>query len=300
MGLFDIFKKKSIDGKPDYIMEHPERYASEIKEVMVLTRNKVHCAKFMNETYWEASTSLLGYIDVETNELVENETYIRWNLTDAEHKSSRKKYGIQEETCYRLLVRECLPHKNAVGNEIPKGRNLFVIKVLEQKCSEPRLGQILKEFQKEVTMTLSGGTVLSLNKKYGFYEGTISWLQDDCTLNLYVDEYNSSSAEKAAAIFEGIYQELESWDNWVRRYAAKELFELAGEWQADNLGEDEESEAAGITEEEFAGRIGMISLSIEPDGSYEFAFDDDELFNGHWVVVNGNMEHGFTDVRIEG
>lgn len=52
--------------------------------------------------------------------------------------------------------------------------------------------------------------------------------------------------------------------------------------------------------EEFADRIGIESVDVNADGSFSVMYDDDDIFAGHVVVVDGNMEEGLDSAYIEG
>lgn len=291
MGLFNFGKRNTC------LMEHPEKYDTHEKEVIVLTMDDVGSGRMRGETYWSAGTKLLGYIDVASGRLVKDSTWITWDITDAQLKRGDKKHGIKKETCYRLLVRESLPFTNFGGKEMPRGRQLFVVKVLEAKCSEPRLKQLLEEYRKVVNMALPDGTVLTLDKRFGSYKGDILWCRNKCSLDLSVDDENSQSADSALKYFERINAQQEQWDKKAKEYAAEELVSLANDW----LTEAEESgEERVITKEEFEKDICLVGITVEADGSYEFVFDDGDFFAGHVIVLKGDSENGFTGADIEG
>ena len=70
------------------------------------------------------------------------------------------------------------------------------------------------------------------------------------------------------------------------------------------LSQDEENprnpETDPITEEEFARRISMTSLSVTSGGSFTAWFDCDEMFTDHAVTVYGSLKKGLKATNIEG
>lgn len=83
----------------------------------------------------------------------------------------------------------------------------------------------------------------------------------------------------------------------MRKFAAKKLTALANDW----LTEDEESkDTKPITEDEFAKRITLSEISITPSGSFTAFYDDDDMFWGHAVEINGSLKKGIDNANIAG
>lgn len=294
MGIFSFLRKKKA--APDYIIAHPENYDTELKEVIVLTRSSATAAKVHDDEYWSATVRCLGYIDATTGKLVETLTYLRWDLTESDAKHSAKMHNLKGESIYRLLVRSSVAFTAHWGAEIPAGRSLFVVKVLERNCKDERLAKILEEYKKPRTVTLSDSTVLDFCHDPNWYSGIIDWLGGECNVMLHADDEDFANADEAVKIMEQLLADKEQWDKKAREFAAKEMTSLANDWQ-DQSGEEE---TRPITRADFARRIGCPDISVYPDGSIEFVYDDDEMFWGHIIVVNGSMDEGFTDANIEG
>ncbi len=85
----------------------------------------------------------------------------------------------------------------------------------------------------------------------------------------------------------------EDWAEKVGDFAVGELLELKNTtW----LDEDE----ATITPEEFKKRMRLESITVSPNGEFEFWHDDGDLFWGHSIQVSGNLKDGLTDANIQG
>ena len=96
---------------------------------------------------------------------------------------------------------------------------------------------------------------------------------------------------------------LGEWDQKFRVFAAQNLTEDANDWQDEGCddGEEESAEAsAAITEEVFAGRITISEFSINAEGSYEVYYDDDDMFWGHVIIVDGSADGEMEDAYIAG
>lgn len=51
---------------------------------------------------------------------------------------------------------------------------------------------------------------------------------------------------------------------------------------------------------EFASRISLEAVSLYPDGSFVFWYDDGDLFWGHSIRVCGSADEGLTDTDVAG
>ena len=87
----------------------------------------------------------------------------------------------------------------------------------------------------------------------------------------------------------------EQWDRDRRACAACSLTASARDWQ--ESGDDEASE---ITEESFAQRIALSSISVSAGGSFTAYFDDDQMFFGHCIMVRGTLKKGAGSAQMAG
>ncbi len=89
--------------------------------------------------------------------------------------------------------------------------------------------------------------------------------------------------------------EQEKWDREMRDFAAKKLTALACEWResADEL-------APEISEESFAGKIELRTVTMTAGGSFSAYFDDDDMFFGHFIAVGGTLKKGVISADMEG
>jgi len=282
MGLF---------GKRKYIIQHPERFKAEEKEIIALLKTAPRSSKTMGDTHATVSVPLLGYIDVDTDRMVEDCCTVCWDISESEWKSGRRKRRLKAESCYRLKVRENVVYTDIWKREIPEGKMLFVTEVAKGRCDDLRLEAVLENYRRPRSITLPGGETLTFVRDNDCYEGTIRWMNDTCTLVLGCDE-EFACAGGALKAFEQLNADQTEWDRRAREYAAKEMVGLANDWQNDD--------SRKITRAEVARRIGTPGINVFSDGSVEFVYDDDDMFLGHWIVVGGSVEKGFEYANIEG
>ncbi len=287
MGFFDFFRNK-------YVISDPDQYDKVEREVTVLTRDSVATVRTHGRKYASAVMRTIAYIDEKTGRLVEDYTVLKWDMTNAEAMSPAKKHGLKKETCYRLRVRPSLACTSHWGAEIPAGRSLFVTKVLKRDCEDARLNEVFAEYCRPRTLELVGAEFRFIRES-DWYLGDVQWNGEECGVILHTDDGKFACADTAAAAFEKIYASCTEWDKKAREYAAKEMTENANDWADQG---DEENHI--ITRAEFARRIGTPNISVFNDGSFEFVYEDDEMFGGHLVVVSGTLDEGFSEVNLEG
>ena len=239
--------------------------------------------------FWEWEEYFLAYVDCKTGELHKEEGRIAFPVTDTENLP----YQFEGETIYRLKVREKLPE------EVPNGtlpiKNLFlVVEVLEKNVACPELEEILTEYRKPVVIKDDVLGELTYDKQLKSFEGNLSWLGGRIHISLYVDKDNKSGITKAKKAIKTMVLEQEKWDADLRSFAAQKLTKLACEWA------ESDKEAALITEESFAKRISLSLIWVTSGGSFTAYLDDDDLFFGHSIAVNGSPKKGLLSANIEG
>jgi hypothetical protein len=90
-----------------------------------------------------------------------------------------------------------------------------------------------------------------------------------------------------------LWQEQELWHQRVGDYAVLRLLRLKNEsW----LEEDEDE----FTPEEFKARMILDSITVRPDGSFEFWHRDGDMFWGHYIHISGSLSKGLTGADTPG
>ena len=283
-----LFKKQSIE-----VEKFEERFDKEIKEIIVVTEGEMSAGKSRKKQYWTASIDILAYIDVKSGELFEGKKCIEWLVNDKECKSKKKIYGLKGQKYYRLLVRESLPFENEYTHDIfEKGHWLMLVDVKKRNCHDSQLEDILKEYQKEVSIQLQDCQKLILDKSLGIFSGEGNWNHEECYIHLDTDGLGLETADKALKTFKELMANCEIWDQKARKYAADELTELANDWAEEDNPE--------ITNEDFAKRIVISEVYASSEGDFELFYQDDDMFYGHVIIVEGNVHEGLRSADIAG
>ena len=153
---------------------------------------------------------------------------------------------------------------------------------------------MLTEYRKPVVIKDDVLGELTYDKQLKSFEGNVAWLRGKIHISLHVDKDNKAGITKAKKALKTMILEQEKWDVNLREFAAGKLTKLACEWA------ESDEEAALITEESFAKRISLSLIWVTSGGSFTAYLDDDDLFFGHSIAVNGSPKKGLLSADIEG
>ena len=273
-----------------------ERYAPEEKEVIVLIQRTLG-AGYDNRGFWGVTVISLGMVFCDTGEVNIREGRLDWPVTEEEKNSKKSWNRFEREQIYRVKVRKLLD-EYVPEHITPEKFNCWAVtEVLEQSVSCPELEAVLEEYNKPVVIEDKVLGPLTLNRELDMFEATFLWNGNEVPFMLEVNSESKSSWSRARTAAKKLVAEQETWDETMRKFAAKKLTALANDW----LTEDEESkDAKPITEDEFAKRITLSEISITPSGSFTAYYDDDDMFWGHAVEINGSLKKGIANANMAG
>lgn len=267
-------------------------YYDEVREIIILTaKNATGAGRTGNQDFWTASTRLLASYDVKSGTTYKD-GFISWVITDDELNSYKYSKRFNDLSIYKIYARR---NKNS-------DNNYYITDIIEQNITFEPFEEMLTEYKREIKIFDDVLGELILNKEFGNFESNIKWCGNDVNISIKVDINNESDWNNIIAMAVDLVQNQETWDDIIRKYAAKYLTDLANDWAYDAYDEeDEESEEPPeITEQEFASRIELSDISIYENGEFTFWFYDDDMFCGHSVTVYGSIENGVGTAQIEG
>jgi hypothetical protein len=157
--------------------------------------------------------------------------------------------------------------------------------------SDNELESILSKFREPVEMTDPVVGRLILNKSANWFEGKVVWLGKQVDIAVSLDENDSPTDSLHTA--KGLMKAMEQWASKVNDYAVGQLLELKN----DNWLDEDES---AISREDFLCRMQLNSITVNPEGEFEFWHDDGDLFWGHSILVSGSFTDGITHADIAG
>ncbi len=188
---------------------------------------------------------------------------------------SNLKARFDDLTAYRLRVR--------------KSRNeadtYLCTKVLGKADISP-FASLIEEYNAPVVVDDPLGRFV-LDRRWNWFEGTIQWCGLPCSVLMDVPE-GCTDCSDSLSILEKICEDAPSFDAGVRRQICDQTFELLEDWY------DEE-----ITEEEYMQKIGTPSIQIS-DGSITFSFDCDDLYAGHTLLADVDLNGNVTGTNLAG
>ena len=161
--------------------------------------------------------------------------------------------------------------------------------------SDHKLSELAFELQQPKTIQDDAFGTLVFDKSVGWYETDVAW--GTVGIRLYAtpddDDDDDGSVMASLDVAKALWQEQVTWNRRIRAYAIQELLPLKNEsW----LEDDEDA----LTPEAFEARMTLESITVYPDGSFDFEHDDGNLFLGHSIQVCGNLSEGPNDADIPG
>jgi len=155
--------------------------------------------------------------------------------------------------------------------------------------SDPELNHCLEELQKPVTFEDSFFGTFTLERPVDWFAAEVIW--EGNSISLHLSDFDE--VQECLKTAHAIWENQSYWHQKIKDYAVQELFELKNnEWL-----DDDEVE---LTPNEFKDRMMLESINVSPNGSFNFYFDDGDLFWGHSIEINGSLLEGITNVDIIG
>ena len=167
----------------------------------------------------------------------------------------------------------------------------LLVEFIGKYDSDSELNAYALKLQEPVTFMDWQFGLFTLNRRVDWYEALPDWC--DGSVRLRISAAMPDEMEKSIEVARQLWSEQEEWQQKIATCAAKGLLQLKNDtW----LDEDEQE----LTEEDFANRMTLESISVKSDGTFEFWHDDGDLFLGHAIMVSGNLTDGPTNAAMHG
>ena len=268
-------------------------YAPEDEEKLVLIQSGTSADKTFLDTFWTAHTHALAMADATTGQVISGPCYLSWPLTDQDQEAGEYSKRFAKGKVYRVKARSWK------GDALSEPR-WYVTEVLEEIVPCPALEKIWAEYTKPVVLEDEVLGTLTLDREMSFFHGTCRWMEKQVQILLDVDMENKASWTRVRNVMKQLVADQESWDKSLRAMAAQKLTTLSNEWLADNDQIDRDPKKDPITEEEFARRIQLTEFSVSPGGRFTAWYEDDDMFWGHVITVDGTLKKGPIDADMQG
>jgi hypothetical protein len=157
------------------------------------------------------------------------------------------------------------------------------------ESSDAELRHYAEELQRPVTFDDPLLGTFTLDRRVDWFTGDVVWAGEVIALHLS----GSADAQGALRAAYALWRNQTDWNQRVRDFAAEKLLELKNDTWLDE-GDVE------LTAEEFMEKMTLKSITVNPDGSFDFWHDDGDLFWGHSIQISGNLVEGPTRADIPG
>ena len=139
---------------------------------------------------------------------------------------------------------------------------------------------------------------MTFDESLGSFEGEVEISGQNIYFGISVDNINDKeTVDRLISEFKKFISEFDKWDKRIREFSAEKLTDNANDWLQDSPEDDEEF--VEITEEKFAERMVLNSIGFDENG-FEVFYDDDDMFWGHSILVDGTLENGIEQAYIAG
>jgi hypothetical protein len=206
---------------------------------------------------------------------------IRRRVTDDELREFQS--AIDAETVVRIRAR--VAEDNVFG---------FVQAYIEEHiglADDRELQARLDELKKPKTVEDDQFGTFTFDRRVSWYSAQVEWVGETIDLTLNAEE--PEEIKSCLKIARDLWSQQSSWKTRIDDYAVQELLALKNDtW----LGDDETE----LSPEEFKSKMTLQSISIYPDGDFDFWHDDGDLFWGHSIQVSGSLAGGPTSADIPG
>lgn len=280
-----------------------KNYKEEVQEMLVLTEEHVGGASSWVEGIWMPSVQFLASADLNSGEINGGRGQLCWLAKDGDRDGWV--FNLKPFTVYHVKCRR--QKEENEQNDIPAQREnrYMLVEVVGRELQNEGLLKVLEEYKKPVWIEDALCGKFELERAYNWFSARLPWLTGECSVSLECDEEGGTTADGALAAFREIYADLGKWDQEFCAFAAAELTELANEWQDEDDYDDGEDTAGGnapgpITEEIFSKRISIGEFTIDAKGNYTVYYEDDDMFFGHVIVIDGNIRDGMRSADIAG
>jgi hypothetical protein len=278
MAMFGLFKKKEkaqekpVSAQAEEMRLFAGQFLSEEMEVLVLTgAGGFMSAKAEGDELYTAGVDLNAWMEADGEEIHKG----NFRLVT---KGDATLVGYMQQRMPRDFILKCTVRPHAEGK-------MFMLVGLPEPGFDPDLKAMLLEQKKPVTAQVEGLGEFTLNRSVGVLQKEIDWLGEEVQLCIDSEGDHALCASVALSVMEDVA----GWDEKARACAADKLLEQV------NADSDEE-----MGREEFMECLGVETLDVSADGSFQLWFNDGGLFGGSLIRVSGSAADGLTDAVVEG
>ncbi|RKM54711.1 DUF2262 domain-containing protein [Butyrivibrio sp. X503] len=280
-----------------------DNFESKSEEYLVAIGGGSACGSGVKECF-TASFPILGYINLKTGKKSDIMSNLRFAPTEEEKERSAYFEEFNKLMVYKIraLAPKLIESSEPWVNNTVRMGGLFGLEMLSAKVPDEFLDGLIEKYKTPVVIKTEKYGELSLKKDLHDFEGEIDWLGEKAKLFLRV-ERDQESADEVLTHMDAFYKDLAEWDKRLREFAAKELTDLANEWQSSDCEIDDDGNPINFTEvtkADFAKKLSIESMAMDNKGNFSVFYYDGGLFFDHSVVVDGSLENGIDSASMQG
>lgn len=162
---------------------------------------------------------------------------------------------------------------------------------LLRESNDEQLHGALADYCRDVTVKHPRFGEMVLNRSVDWFEGSPEWQGKAVRIAVTHDENGSLDASFETA--EKLFEDSSGWSRKIEECALSRLLDLKNDAWLENG-------QTSVSGEEFLQHMELESITVYADGSFEFWYNDGDLFWGHAILVTGSVKEGPTDADICG
>ncbi len=235
------------------------------------------------DVFWHMKFSLAAWARPD-GPVQRSKVQVRRDIEDGEFKAYQERlpdYGI-------VALEVALLEDSAFW-----GPQAWLHAVLDESPKRDELIRIAEELREPVTTEDQQFGTFTLDRRVNWYEAQTFWGVNSVCLSLSSDGDDGTFPQNSLAYARLLWSNQERWDGKIRDYMVAELLELKN----DSWLDEDESE---LSREEFLQRVSLESVTVGPNGRFEFWYADGDLFWGHSIMVSGSLDGGLDSADIHG
>lgn len=205
-----------------------------------------------------------------------------------DYKSSREMCDTVRESLVKYKIYR-LKAKVVLASEDFDWDEARLVELIGADTSDSEMNEYLAEIQKPVTYQDPQLGVFTLNRDYDLFQSKAQWNGQEIELTLNVKELDENNAALKTA--HQLWDQQGDWDKRVRQYLEQEMLPVKN----DSWRDDGEAEV-GVAE--FRAKTELESILVNDDDSFEFWFDDGEMFGYHMLYCRGELTRGFFQASL--
>lgn len=231
---------------------------------------------------WHATFSIIAWHEID-QPFIEEEVYIMKEVEEADLDKYREL--IKPETVVRLKITRPKPREHGS----PKAD---MVEFIETWRGDRPLNEIKNRYQTRIEFKHADYGNFVFDRSLEWFGGTYRWGEE--SIDIYLSTQEIGRGQALLNRYKEVFNNPELWQNKIKDFAVDQLIQLKN----DNWLEEGESP---ITKEAFKQVITFESISVYGDNeAFEIYLTDGDVFWGHSICVDGNLDDGFKSAGIQG